>query len=382
MRVVHCYRTYFPDPQGGAQEAIRQIALSTQAEGVENTIFTLSPDPHPRILVRPEGAVVRAWSWAAPASCDLGTFSGIRTFRKLVADADVVHYHFPWPFSDVLHKFGVERGKPSVMTYHSDVVRQRLLGLIYKPLMCSTLRGMTAVVATSNEYAQSSDVLRQIEPGRLKVIPLGIHEASYQAPLQDSAAVDVSERFGVRSHGYFLSLGVLRYYKGLHTLIEAASRTSLPILIAGQGPMRGDLEALAREKAPDRVRFVGHVTDAEKLALIANCRAFVLPSHLRSEAFGMVLVEASMLARPMISCAIGTGTTFVNRHEQTGLVIEPESPMMLASAMQRFADDAEFAKHCGLRARERYSSLFSGGALGRAYSRLYSEAIGRGASDN
>jgi glycosyltransferase involved in cell wall biosynthesis len=376
MRVLHCYRTYFPDPQGGTQEAIRQMALSTQAEGVRNTIFTLSPSPHPQVLQRPEGDVFRGLSWAAPASCDLGTVGGILHFRRLVKGADIVHYHFPWPFGDVLHEWGGSRGKPAVMTYHSDVVRQRVLGLIYRPLMVSMLGAMNAVVATSEAYAKSSTVLRKyIRPSRLKVIPLGICEQSYQQAIRESQDICVQERFGVQPDQYFLSLGVLRYYKGLHTLIDAASSVDFPIVLAGQGPMRAALEKKAQDLPHGRVRFVGPVSDAEKLALIANCRTFVLASHLRSEAFGMVLVESAMLGRPMISCAIGTGTTFVNEHEKTGLVVLPENPSMLADAMKRFVTDEAFALRCGSQARARYEHLFSGEALGRAYASLYRSVI-------
>jgi glycosyltransferase involved in cell wall biosynthesis len=376
MRVLHCYRTYFPDTQGGGQEAIRQIALSTQAQGVNNTIFTLSPEPRPAVIHRAEGTVVRRLSWAAPASCDLGTASAFRCFRQLARAADVIHYHFPWPFADFLHKFSGVGDRRAVMTYHSDVVRQRWVGFVYRPFTRSMLGAMNAVVATSTAYARTSSVLRDFVPStRLKVIPLGIFEESYREALIESRKLSVAERFGLSTDGYFLSLGVLRYYKGLHTLIEAAKEIEFPIVLAGDGPMRGALERLAQHLPPNRVRFLGRVSDAEKMALIAGCRALVLPSHLRSEAFGMVLLESAMLGRPMISCEIGTGTTYVNVHEETGLVVSPENSSMLASAMRQFALDETVALRWGQGARARYERLFSGDALGRAYADLYRSVL-------
>jgi rhamnosyl/mannosyltransferase len=103
MRVLHVYRTYFPDPPGGIQEAIRQICLATQTAGVLNTIFALSSVPRPAEIDRPEGKVVRSRSWIAPASCDLGGVGALRRFAALAEQADVIHYHFPWPFADLLH---------------------------------------------------------------------------------------------------------------------------------------------------------------------------------------------------------------------------------------------------------------------------------------
>jgi rhamnosyl/mannosyltransferase len=238
--------------------------------------------------------------------------------------------------------------------------------------MRSMLRGMNAVVATSEAYARTSPVLREIvAPSRLKVIPLGLFERSYDSAREASRAISLPERFGLSPNGYFLSLGVLRYYKGLHVLIEAARKVDFPIVVAGDGPTRKALEAAANDLPAGRMRFLGRVSDPEKMALIAGSRAFVLPSHLRSEAFGVVLLEAGLLGRPMISCEIGTGTTYANIHEETGLVVAPENPAMLADAMRRMIEDDSLVSACGLRARARYERLFSGTALGEAYSNLY-----------
>ena len=176
MRILHVYRTYYPDPPGGLQEAIRQIALATQRLGFENRIFCLSPSPDPQQIIRPEGMVFRSKSWAAPASCDLGLLHAMRSFANLARWADIVHYHFPWPYADFL-RFSVQPQKPTVMTYHSDVVGKGMLGTLYTSLMHKMLGSMNAVVATSPAYIESSPVLRAwVKPHRLRVIPLGIGE--------------------------------------------------------------------------------------------------------------------------------------------------------------------------------------------------------------
>lgn len=97
----------------------------------------------------------------------------------------------------------------------------------------------------------------------------------------------------------------------------------------------------------------------------------VLPSHLRSEAFGMVLVEAEMFGKPMICCEIGSGTSYVNEHGVTGLVVPPEQPDALAKAMQALLADDALAGRMGQAARARYEAMFSGPALGDAYRSLY-----------
>lgn len=371
MRVVHCYRTYSPDGPGGLQEAIRQICIATAKQGVENTVFCLSKKPIPRQLDGVECRTVRCRSWAAPASCDLGGVSAFRTFAALTRNADVVHFHFPWPFADLLHWF-IGSKVPAIVTYHSDIVRQEWLRSLYSPLMWATLRRMCAIVATSPQYASTSRVLS--DPSikeRVNVIPLAIDEHSYPTKGEGT----VLKRLGLTGRRYFLSVGVLRYYKGMHTLIAAAKHVQTPIVIAGSGSEGGVLRDLAAHLGVTNVVFAGQVSDTEKVALLENCFALVLPSHLRSEAFGMVLVEAAMFGRPLISCELGTGTSFVNVHQETGLIISPEDVKSLAEAMNHLLADPATARSLGQAARKRYERLFNGAYLGNAYVRLYEEAI-------
>ena len=369
VQALHVYRTYFPDPQGGLQEAIRQIALATQAQCIDSTIFTLSPRPEPAHLERPEGTVVRCRSLLAPASCDLGGLDALRTFRQAERMADVVVHHFPWPYGDILHAVG--GGTPAVMVYHSDIVRQRLLGWIYKPLMWRTMRSMSAIVATSASYALTSTVLSHPSIRRkVRVIPLGIVEESYS----QQGDAGVLSRLGLETgEPYFLFVGVLRYYKGLHTLVRAAAGVGAKIIVAGTGPEGLRLRTLAADCGAGNVLFTGRITDEEKVTLLRNCRAAILPSHLRSEAFGMFLVEGAMFARPLISCEIGTGTSYVNAHGETGLVVPPDDATALASAMNVLLRDEALADRFGRGARSRYEQLFSGPVLGRAYAELFKE---------
>lgn len=368
--VLHVYRTYFPDPTGGMQEAIRQIALSTGARGVTNTIFTLSPQPNPALLLRPEARVLRSRSWMAPASCDIGGIASFKTFTRLTQEVDVLHYFFPWPFADVLHAV-THPNKPMVLTYISDVVRQRWLGMTYAPLMWRTLRQARVIVANSPAYARTSPVLSRPEiRGKVRIIPLGIEESSY--PKEGDNAI--FKKLDVKvDEPYFLFIGVLRYYKGLHFLLQAAKTLGAKVVIAGSGPEGTGLQALATKDKINNVVFAGQVSDAEKVALLEHCRALVLPSYLRSEAYGMVLVEAAMLGRPLISCEIGTGTSYINAHEETGFVVEPESPEALTQAMNTLMNNDALSAAMGKAARERYEKLFSGPALGGAYADLFRE---------
>ena len=368
VSVLNVYRTYFPDPQGGLQEAIRQICLSTSKLDIHNSIFTLSPNPYPQELQFPEATVVRCRSWAAPASCDLGDPRAFIEFSQLTSRADVLHYFHPWPFADVMHAVCKPKA-PAVMTYISDVIRQRFLGKLYQPLMQYMLDQMKFIVVNAGSYVDSSPILGQPRVKRkIRVIPLGIDEASYPSMLDTS----IFNKLSIEpDEPFFLFVGVLRYYKGLPFLIEAAKRLSVKVVIAGTGPEEQSLKNLASSRDFKNVIFAGHVSDAQKLALIHKCVALVLPSHLRSEAYGMVLVEASMCSKAMISCELGTGTSFVNQHNATGLVVRAGSAESLFLAMSELLADSDMTQAFGLAARKRYEQYFSGPAMGNAYAQLY-----------
>lgn len=352
------------------QEAIRQLCLATKAEGVSNTIFTLSPKPHPAEIIRPEGLVVRSRSWAAPASCDLGGVDALLRFRNTSLQSDVLHFLYPWPYADLMYRLTATK-TPAVLTYVSDVVRQRWLGKAYAPMMWSTLRSMRAIVANCPAYVRTSQILS--DPAireKVRVIPLGIVEESYPTIGDET----IFSRLGLeKSEPYFLFIGVLRYYKGLHTLIQAAKQLKARIVIAGSGPEGDNLRALVEQTGVRNVLFAGQISDTEKVALLKNCRALVLPSHLRSEAYGMVLVEASIFGKPLISCEIGTGTSFVNMHEESGIVVPPEDAQALAIALETLLLEDKTAETLGRGARARYDQFFSGPALGRAYADLFRE---------
>ncbi|MDD3371549.1 MAG: glycosyltransferase [Alphaproteobacteria bacterium] len=365
MRVLQVYRTYFPDPPGGLQEAIRQFALNTQKFGIETRIFALSPTPKPQELSFPEGVVIRSKSYGAPASCDIGGLSAFSRFQKEAENADVVHFHFPWPFGDLL-RLALPKEKPTLLTYHSDIVRQRWLAKLYAPLISHTLRSVDAVVATSSQYVATSPVLKTIDPQKLHTIPLCISDVASQ-PVDEK----IHSRLGIEQGNYILSISALRYYKGLHTLVRAAPRLPLPVVIAGYGPQESCLRQLASEVGAKNVIFAGPVTETEKTALLAGCRAFAFPSHLRSEAFGLALVEAMMFGRPVVSCAIGTGTSYVNENGVTGIEIAPEDSSALAEALNGFCKDEALARRMGEAGRARYERLFSGENTGRAYADLY-----------
>jgi O-antigen biosynthesis rhamnosyltransferase len=366
MKVLHVYRTYFPDSQGGLEEVIRQICLATRDHGVTSKVFTLSDEPFPRRLPRVEAEVVRVRKTFEIASCGFA-LTGMRRFAKEVEWADIVHYHYPWPFSDMMYLMA-GRHRPAILTYHSDIVRQQFLLSIYRPLMSRYLDAMNVIVATSPNYFATSEVLSEYTD-KVEVIPIGLDEPSYPAmPEQNHDLACARETYG---EDFFLFVGVLRYYKGLHILLDAMQGARYKVVIVGSGPVEQELRQQARRLGLENVMFAGFVSDREKMALFRLCRAVVFPSYLRSEAFGVTLLEGAMSARPLISAEVGSGTSHVNIHGETGLVVPPGNSTALRHAMDELHQHPQKARLMGVNARQRYEQLFTGARMGERYAQAY-----------
>jgi len=351
---------------------MRQIALGAYADGVETRILALSnqQDPKPAHDKEAEPEVTWCCQDFEVAGCGFSV-EALRRFRDLTSWADVVHYHFPWPFADILHLVG-RPNRPALVTYHSDIVKQEKLVMVYRPLMHSFLNSVQTIVATSSPYLQTSPVLQRFV-GKTEVIPLGIDPGSY--PEVDAERVaQWRDRLG---DDFFLFIGVLRYYKGLHTLLDAVHGTSLKVAIVGGGPNAAEFHALASDKELKQVNFLGELPDEDKVALLSLCIGLVLPSHLRSEAFGIALLEAMMYGKPVISCELGTGTSYVNLHRQTGLVVPPNDASALREAMKYFVESPEKRIAWGKSAKERFERNFTADLMAKRYVELYRELASR-----
>ena len=174
---------------------------------------------------------------------------------------------------------------------------------------------------------------------------------------------------------FFLFVGVLRYYKGLHILLDAVANSDYPVVIVGAGPIEAELKAHAARLGLTHVLFVGALDEDDKVALLTLCYAVAFPSHLRSEAFGISLLEGALYGKPMISSEIGTGTTYINIDGDTGIVVPPSDPQALGQAMRQLWDNPQLAHDMGKRAAARYWELFTAEQMARSYTALYHELV-------
>ncbi|WNJ96487.1 glycosyltransferase [Vibrio ruber] len=366
MKILHVYRTCYPETNGGIEQVIRNICVGTTALGCTSKVLSLTNNK--KQVIHVDDTEVTLCKKNFDISSNGFSIDFFTEYMRLSQWADVIHFHYPWPSGDIAALLTIN--KPKIVTYHSDIVKQKVLKILYKPLETIFLNNVNVLVATSPQYAKSSKNLQNYAK-KVETIPLSIDESAYPAATKD--VLDKWEKEIGR--GFFLFVGVLRYYKGLKYLIEAAKLSNLPIVIAGDGPERKELERLIALYKLDNVKMVGFIEEADKVALHLLSKAFVFPSHLRSEAFGVSLLEAQMLKKPIISCDIGTGSSYVNKNNETGLIIQPANAEQLAEAMQKLHNDEKLRNTLGENARKRFEEKFTTERSSKSYVALYNRLV-------
>jgi rhamnosyl/mannosyltransferase len=370
MDILQIYKDYYPT-LGGIENHLRLLAEGLAARGHRVTVLTNARGRR--------GAAQTLGGVRVVAAGRLGTLASAPLSPALLARLraerpQIVHLHMPDPTGDLALALAGPPA-PLVLTYHSDIVRQRRLLALYAPLLRRTLRRAAAIIATSPAYRRSSPFLAP-HAGRCAVVPYGIDLDRFAAA--DPAAVAaIRARFpGPR----ILFVGQLRYYKGAEVLVRAMADTpGHALMIGGEATVRrADLERLAAGLGlAGRVHLLGE-HDADLPAYYHAADLFVLPSVERSEAFGIVQIEAQAAGLPIVCTELGTGTSYVTLHGQTGLVVPPHSPPALAAAMRTLLERPELARELGAAGRRRALSEFGRERMVERVEAIYAEALAGG----
>lgn len=368
MKILHIYKDY-PPILGGIENHVRLLAEGQAAMGHQVTALVTNPAGLRSTETMEHGVrVVRAGRLATVASTPLTLALPWRLLRE---QPDVVHLHFPYPVGETA-QWLLRRGKGTVLSYHSDVVRQASILRFYRPIMSRVLSLVDAIVIGSPPMRKSAYLAPY--QSKLHLIPYGIPLERFARPASMPARSG-NEVFTM------LFVGRLRYYKGLDTLIRALPHIPGRLRIVGIGPMEAEWKALAQEAGvADRIEWLGETPDDELPGLYHHADLFVLPASHPSEAFGLVQVEAMAAGLPVVCTELGTGTTYVNLDGVTGLVVPPRDPDALATAINALAVDSERRAALGGAAQERVQREFALDVMVNRVLSLYEQIAGHGRS--
>ena len=368
MKVLHVYKDY-PPILGGIENHVQVLAERQAARGHEVTVLVTNPQGMRTETDLEHGVrVIRAGRLATVASTPLSAAFAVHLRSQR---PEIAHLHFPYPFGDAVHAL-CGRARRTVITYHSDIVRQRSLLRFYAPLLRRSLARADGIIAASPRYIQTSAFLAP-NAANCTVIPYGIDLARF-ASADPAQVAAIRAQYGTP---LILFVGRFRYYKGLAYLIRAMSRIAGQVVLLGRDTTtrRSELASIAAESGVlDRVHFVDGQS-ADLAAFYHACDLFVLPSIERSEAFGIVQIEAMAAGKAVVCTELGTGTSYVNQDGVTGRVVPPKDPEALAAAINELLGDAALLGRMGAAARLRAQTEFGADVMVNRVLALYENTL-------
>jgi glycosyltransferase involved in cell wall biosynthesis len=359
LHVCHLSKFYPPAP-GGIETHVRTLARAQAALGAEVKVFCINHEPG-TTAVEADGPVEVTRFGRRASGAKLDYCPGLASALADV-EADVLHLQVPNPtmILALLRARVRSRGRrvPLVITYQSDVVKQRLRAALFRPFERALYAQAAAILPTSPTYAAGSRFLSHYE-AKMQVLPMGIDLAPYLEPTAEarSEAEAIRERY---RGPIWLGCGRLIYYKGFPVAVRALTRVAGTLLLVGDGPDRAAIEAEARALGVhDRVVFLGSMPYQEIVPYYLAADAFWFPSIARSEAFGLVQVEAMASGCPVINAAIpDSGVAWVSQHDVSGLTVPVDDPVALADAAARLMSEPGLRDRLAAAGRGRASREF------------------------
>ena len=362
MRILQLGKFY--PIRGGVEKVMWDLTRGLSARGVDCDMLcaTLPSDrtdqkdeeleqPDGCIRFNAHGRVIRVNALSKKAATMISP-AMVSWLRRNKAAYDIIHVHHPDPMAALALRLSGFRGKV-VLHWHSDILSQKFLLSLYRPLQSWLIKRADIIVGTSPVYIKSSPWLKEVQ-AKCTYVPIGITPIA----VDKQAAAAARERFPGKT--ILLSVGRLVPYKGYPVLIRAMKYLSekYQLVICGAGPMRGELEELiVSENLQGRVCLEGYVSDEALPARYGACDIFVLASIMKTEAFGIVQIEAMSSGKPVVATNIpGSGVSWVNEDGISGRNVTPGDPGLLADAIKDVTDNY---RNFSDGARSRFEEMFS-----------------------
>lgn len=357
---------FFPPDLGGMESAIYDITLGLNERRIACDVLCSNSKRAYSEEILPCGAkIMRCASFGKLASTAIAP-QMIFKLREIIAHYDIIHIHLPDPMANFALFCANHKGKKIIIHWHSDIIKQKFLLKFYAPLQHWLLKRADSIIATTQQYADFSPTLKPFRD-KIVVIPIGIdslRESHSHAESTKSKSTESKSAESRRDKKTIFALGRLVKYKGFEYLVE--SMLYLPdftLYIAGSGVewanLKAQIKALSAvdSSIKNRIFLLGKIDERTKRAHLNNDSIFVLPSITRNEAFGVVQLEAMSAKMPVIATDIkGSGVSFVNLHNESGLIVPPRDAKAISEAILRvMADYPRFSKG----AQRRYLAHFT-----------------------
>ncbi|EKD94209.1 MAG: hypothetical protein ACD_26C00167G0001 [uncultured bacterium] len=348
-------------------------------------------------------------------------------FWKLTKNVDIIHFHHPFPLGEIsyllsrlisksclrvfepnTHLRGVGRYKMPriVVTWHSDIEKQKFILFFYRPFLKMFLKSVDKIIVTSPNMAKNSPFLQDFQ-NKIEVVPLGINIEKYihpnchrevirgdlnqlenrllrrpkGAPRNDEnnkafikKIDEIRKKYASDGKLLLLSVGRLVYYKGFGYLIEAMREVDANLLIIGSGFLKKELMLhVTCYMLHEKVHIIDPVSNEELINYYHACDIFILPSVAKSEAFAIVQLEAMICGKPVINTNLPTGVPWVSLNDVTGITIEPKNALQLSKAINRLIKNNDLRIKYGNNARKRVLENFTQGKMIERIYNIYTQ---------
>lgn len=368
MRVLHIGK-YYPPVSGGIEQVTFDLSQSDKNQSfdvlcINNDNRTIKEKLNLTNIVR---SAQIGFLLSTPISFDF-----IRRIIKACRNYnayDIIHLHLPNPLATIAVLIGNPKCK-LLLHWHSDIIKQKYTYALYKPIQKLILKKANIIVTTTPKYGEESKQLSSFKD-KVKPIAIGIDRERF---IVNKSKLD-QLKYKYKGKKVIFSIGRMVYYKGFQYLIDAAKHlpNDYHIVIAGKGELYPSfLQYVKAEKLEEKVSLVGYVPDDEVGAYYALCDVFCLPSIEKTEAFGLVLIEAMSFSKPVIATKIkGSGVDWVNKDGISGVNVNPKSSTELAKALVNVLSNESLYKKLAVGALKRYESAFTKKKMAQSFRSLY-----------
>lgn len=353
MKILHVGK-FWPG-KGGMERMMYDIVHGFSSKGYRCDLLCAAADGASEVYtLNDNGQIMCTPTWFTLAATMI-TPAMIWKLRKICNEYDILHIHHPDPMANLALLMSGFKGKV-ILHWHSDILKQKNLLKLYKPLQDWMIRRADLVIGTSPVYLRESPHLTAAAD-KMACLPIGVEQVE---PNEENVRA-IREKYNGKK--LIFSVGRLVGYKGHKYLIDSAKY--LPedyvILIGGNGPLFNTMQQqIEEENLNDKVVLLGRLSDEELADYYGACDLFCLSSIWKTEAFGMVQIEAMSCGKPVVATEIpASGVAWVNKHGYSGLNVAPEDGRALAEAMKHILSDEDRYLKFSKNAKIRYEELFT-----------------------
>ncbi len=340
--------------RGGVEKVMWDLTSGLSARGIDCDMLCAELEKDEIIHLNEHGRVICLKAWMKKAATMIAP-KMISWLRKHKDEYDIIHVHHPDPMACLALRLSGYKGRV-ILHWHSDILKQKTLLKFYAPLQRWLIHRADTIIGTTPIYLKESPYLQEVQD-KTVAVPIGILPVTFDEGL--------AEQWRGRYPGTKLvvSIGRLVPYKGYTYLIQACQHlgNDYQVLVVGDGPLMDNLTGEVQEYGvQDRIKFLGFLEDNEMHALLGSCEVFVLSSVMKTEAFGIVQIEAMSLGKPVIATKIPeSGVSWVNADRESGINVPIKDEKALAEAIQRICSNPALHQAYAEGARKRFLEIFT-----------------------